>query len=145
MIRVLVVEARPAVRDGLKRLLAAAGEITVVGETAGPGEGGEVAARGDCDLALLGLAAAGEDALADLRRLVGSAPGLRVLVVGPGSEAALAEAALGQGASGYLDIARAREELVGAVRLVCRGGRFVSAPEGERGRRAPARPAPAGR
>jgi DNA-binding NarL/FixJ family response regulator len=41
MLRVLVVEERQAVRDGLKRLLALAGEITVVGETSRPAEAAE--------------------------------------------------------------------------------------------------------
>ena len=134
MIRVLVVEERRAVREGLKRLLAAAGEITVVGEAGGLGEAAEIAGRADCDLALVGLSSSDPQTLEDVRRLTCTAPHLHVLVVGPNGDAALADDALGHGASGYLDIGRAREDLVKAVRLVCRGGVFTSAPESERGR-----------
>jgi DNA-binding NarL/FixJ family response regulator len=134
MIRVLVVEERRAVLDGLKRLLAAAGEITVVGETGGPGEAADIAGRVDCDLAILGLASSDGDALEVVRRFSRAAPHLHVLVVGPSADAAILDDVLGHGASGYLDIGRAREDLVKAVRLVCRGSVFTSPPDGERRR-----------
>jgi DNA-binding NarL/FixJ family response regulator len=137
MIRVLVVEERSAVRDGLKRLLAAAGEITVVGETERPGEAAEIAGRVDCDLAVFGIASSEPSALDGVRRFTRMAPHLHVLLVGPCCDAALAADAIAQGASGYLDIGRAREDLVKAVRLVCRGSVFVSPPGGERRRSGP--------
>lgn len=137
MIRVLVIEERSAVRDGLKRLLAAAGEITVVGETGGPGEATEIASRVDCDLAVLGIASSDQQALEGLRRFCRSAPHLHVLLVGPDADPAFAAEALALGASGYLDIGRAREDLVKAIRVVCRGSVFVSAGESERRRSGP--------
>lgn len=134
MIRVLVIEERSAVRDGLKRLLAAAGEITVVGESERPGEAAEIAGGADCDLAIFGIASCDPQALEGVRRFTRTAPHLHVLLVGPGCDAALAADALAQGASGYLDIGRAREDLVRAVRVVCRGSVFMSPPDGERRR-----------
>jgi DNA-binding NarL/FixJ family response regulator len=132
MIRVLVVEERPAVRAGLKRLLAMAGEITVVGESQGPGEAAEVASRVDCDLVVFGIASPGPESLESIVLLTHAVPRLHVLAVGPGQDPGPIREALARGASGYVDIARAREDLVKAVRLVCRGGVFSSATEGER-------------
>jgi chemotaxis response regulator CheB len=143
MIRVLVVEERRAVRDGLKRLLAAAGEITVVGETGGPGEAAEIAGRVDCDLALFGVGTADHEALEEVRRFTRSAPGLHVLLVGPSGDPNLAHEALAYGASGFLDIGRVREDLVKAVRLVCRGNVFSSAPGSATGGAAPGVPSSA--
>jgi DNA-binding NarL/FixJ family response regulator len=139
MLRVLVVEERQAVRDGLKRLLAVAGEITVVGEARGTGEATEIARLVDCDLLVLGMAAVGPEGLDEVRRLKLALPGLLVLAVGPAAEADQTRETVAQGASGYLDISRAREDLVKAVRVVCRGSVFVStAAKGSGPRRAPA-------
>jgi len=131
MIRVLVVEGRRAVRDGLKRLLAAAGEITVVGELAGPEDAG-ASPRVDADLAILGLEDVARESIAAIGRLAAAAR-LPILVVGPGADRSQIAAAVHEGASGYLDIASVRENLMEAVRLVCRGTVFTSAPASERG------------
>jgi len=126
MIRVLVVEERQAVRDGFRRLLAAAGEITVIGEAALCGDGIEVARRVDCDLLVVGLGQ-GCDGVDKLRQLKHALPGLHVLAVGSAAGTAVALETIVEGASGYLDMSRAREDLVKAVRAVCRGTVFVSA------------------
>ena len=139
MLRVLVVEERQAVRDGIKRLLAVAGEITVVGEARGTGEAALIARGVDCDLVVLGMAAVGREGLDDIRRLKLALPELLVLAVGPAAEADQTRETVAQGASGYLDISRAREDLVKAVRVVCRGSVFVSTAAKDSGRgRAPA-------
>jgi DNA-binding NarL/FixJ family response regulator len=127
MLRVLVVEERQAVRDGLKRLLALAGEITVVGETSRPAEAAEMARHLDCDLLVLGMSVLCGEGIDEVRRLKKAMPGLHVLAVGPAAGADQARAAVAEGASGYLDIGRARLDLVRAVRAVCRGSVFVSA------------------
>jgi DNA-binding NarL/FixJ family response regulator len=135
MLRVLVVEERPAVRDGLKRLLAAAGEITVVGETSGASAAAELARQVDCSLLVLGMTVLCPEGIGHVQRLKQALPGLHVLVVGPAAGADQAREAVAEGASGYLDISRAREDLVKAVRAVCRGSVFVSAAAKEAPRR----------
>ena len=135
MLRVLVVEERQAVRDGLKRLLAAAGEITVVGETSGASEAAEMARRVDCDLLVLGVPLLCPEAIGSVQRLKLALPSLHVLAVGPAAGVDQAREAIAGGASGYLDISRAREDLVKAVRAVCRGSVFVSAAAQEAARR----------
>lgn len=139
MLRVLVVEERLAVRDGLKRLLAVAGEITVVGEAGGADEATEIARRVDCDLVVLGMAGLSPRGMDAVGRLTAALPGLHVLAVGPAAGADQARDVVGQGASGYLDICRAREDLVKAIRVVSRGSVFVSeAAKESRRRRVPA-------
>ena len=138
MLRVLVVEERQAVRDGLKRLLAVAGEITVIGEASGSAEATELAGRVDCDLVVLGMAAPGREDGDLIRRLKEARPGLHVLAVGPAVGVDRARETVAQGASGYLDVSRAREDLLKAVRAVCRGSVFVSAAREDPARRTPA-------
>lgn len=138
MLRVLVVEERQAVRDGLKRLLAVAGEITVVGEAGGTFEATEIARRVDCDLVVLGMAGLSPCGMDAVRRLTAALPGLHILAVGPAAVGDQAREAVAQGASGYLDMSRAREDLVKAIRAVSRGSVFVSASAKESRRRGPA-------
>jgi DNA-binding NarL/FixJ family response regulator len=128
VIRVLIVDERPAARDGLRRLLASSGEITVVGETDGAKQAGDVASSVDCDVAVLGLPPSLPDGAERVRALRRACPRLRILTVGQPCDAATAAEALKQGASGYLEMGRARDDLVKAVRLVCRGSLFVSSP-----------------
>lgn len=135
MIRVLIVEERPAARAGLRRLLAGSGEIVVVAECAEAARGGDAVAGAECDVAVLGLPASGPEAMARLLALRQACPALRILTVGQSAPASLAGEALKQGASGYLEMGRARDDLVNAVRLVCRGSSFVSAPLGGTGSR----------
>jgi DNA-binding NarL/FixJ family response regulator len=139
LIRVLIVEDRRAARDGLKRLLAKSGEVLVVAEAASAVEAGELASRAECDLAVLGLplsSGAGIERLRDLRL---ACPGMRILAVGQPGEPAFAAELRNQGAAGYLEMGRAAADLVNAVRLVCRGGSFVSAPLPGPGSRTPPR------
>jgi DNA-binding NarL/FixJ family response regulator len=138
MLRVLLVEERPAVRDGLKRLLAGAGEITVVGEAGGADEATEIARRVDCDLVVLGMAGPGPCGMDAVRELTAALPGLHVLAVGPAVLPDQAREVVAQGASGYLDICRAREDLLKAIRVVSRGSVFVSAAAKAPSRRGPA-------
>jgi DNA-binding NarL/FixJ family response regulator len=126
MLRVLVVEERQEVRAGFKRLLAAAGEITVVGEAGDTAEAHEIAGRVDCDLLVLGIVASGHKGIEEVRCLRKALPGLHLLTVGPAAGADETREAVAQGASGYVDINQAREDLVKAVRAVCRGSVFVS-------------------
>jgi DNA-binding NarL/FixJ family response regulator len=137
MLRVLVVEERQAVRHGLLRLLAAAGEITVVAEAGGTDEAAEIARRADCDVVVVGLQEISHDALFGLGHFRTAVPGMPVLLVGPAAGAELVREAVTRGASGYLDISRAREDLVKAVRAVCCGGVFVSAADRQPRRRRP--------
>jgi two-component system invasion response regulator UvrY len=135
MIRVLIVEERPTAREGLRRLLASSGEIVVVADVAEAALAGDAMAGAECDVAVLGLPASVPEALARLAALRQVCPALRILTVGQAAPAGLAGEALKQGASGYLEMGRARDDLVNAVRLVCRGSSFVSAPLGGPGSR----------
>jgi DNA-binding NarL/FixJ family response regulator len=85
-----------------------------------------MAGRVDCDLVIVGLGPERHE-VEEVRELKDALPGLHILAVGPAAGTALALQTVAHGASGYLDMSRAREDLVKAVRAVCRGHGFVSA------------------
>ena len=121
MIRVLVVDDHPVVRDGLRGVLDAEPDMEVVGEA---GHGAEALARipdAAPDVVLMDLrmpTMGGVEAIAALRA---AAPGVRVLVLTTFDTDRDVLPAIEAGATGYLLKDTPRDELVRAVRAAHRG------------------------
>ncbi|MEO3869719.1 response regulator transcription factor [Nonomuraea sp. B12E4] len=126
MIRVLIADDHPVVRQGLRTFLDLQDDITVVGE-AGDGEQA-VALVGelDPDVLLLDLKMPVLDGLGTLERLSGSAT--RVVVLTSVSDRSDVGSAMRAGASGFLYKDVDPPALVQAVRAV-HGGQVLLAPE----------------
>ena len=126
MIRVLIADDHPIVREGLKRILADYGDIQVSGEA----EDGDTA-LGLCttdsfDVVLLDISMPGPPFLETIRRLRSRGESPRVLVLSMHPEEQYALRALRAGASGYLSKQFSPAELASAIRRVAQGGRYVS-------------------
>jgi DNA-binding NarL/FixJ family response regulator len=132
VIRVLVVDDHSVVREGLRRILSAAGDITVVGEAKGAREALALLGKGGCDVVLTDLSMPGPDGLELLGQLRREHPKLAVLILSMHAEAQFAVRALKGGAAGYLTKESAPEELVKAVRRVAQGRRYLSEAVAER-------------
>jgi len=126
MIRVLVADDHKIVRDGLKRILAAASGIEVAAEAADGDEALALAKSGDYDVAMLDMSMPGLSGIDLIKRLKIEKPGLRILVLSMHGEPQYAARALKAGASGYLNKDSAAEALVGALRKIAAGGVHVS-------------------
>ena len=126
MIRILLADDHKIVRDGLKRILAAASGIEVAAEAADGDEALALARSGDYDVAMLDMSMPGLSGIDLIKRLKIEKPGLRILVLSMHGEPQYAARALKAGASGYLNKDSAAEALVGALRKVAAGGVHVS-------------------
>lgn len=131
VVRVVVVDDHPVVRDGLRGMLGAEPGLEVVGEAADGVEALAVARRTRPDVVLMDLRMPGGDgvtATAALRRTAApGAPAPRVLVLTTYATAREVHAALEAGATGYVLKDAPREELFGAVRAAARGESVLSA------------------
>jgi DNA-binding NarL/FixJ family response regulator len=126
MIRVVVADDHVLVRRGLRQVLDALTDVTVVGEASSGAEVVDAVRATGADVLLLDVSMPGgnfQELLATLRE---REPRVRTLVVSGHAEALYARRALQSGASGYITKDRAEEELVKAVRIVAGGGRYVS-------------------
>ena len=126
MIKIVIADDHPIVRAGLKQILADASDIEVVAEA---GDGHEILKRirkGNVDVVLLDLSMPGLMGLDALKQMNAENPKLPILVLSMHPEEQYAIRALKAGASGYLTKAAAPEQLIGAIRKVYRGGRYVS-------------------
>jgi DNA-binding NarL/FixJ family response regulator len=125
LVRVVLADDHPIVREGLRRLIDAQSDMRVVGEAA-DGEAAVHAARTlapdvlvmDLSMPVLG----GAQATAQVRR---DCPGVKVLALTVHEERAYLTQLLRAGASGYVLKRAASSELVHAVRTVAAGGTYV--------------------
>jgi DNA-binding NarL/FixJ family response regulator len=132
MIRVLIADDHPIVREGLRRIASMEAEITVVAEAASAEEMFGALTRAPVDVILLDVSMPGSNFLETLKRIRDDHPSVKILVLSVHPEDQWAVRALRGGASGYLTKDHSPEELVAAVRRVYRGGRYVSASLAER-------------
>jgi DNA-binding NarL/FixJ family response regulator len=127
MIRVVIADDHTIVREGLKQLLLAAGDLQVVGEAR---DGHEVLQRvraDDFDVLLLDMSMPGKSGMDLIKQVKVEKPKVRVLVLSMHQEHQYAVRAINAGASGYLTKDSASTQLVSAIRKVGSGGAFISA------------------
>ena len=127
MIRILVADDHTVVREGVKQILASQSDIIVEDEAENGKETLEKALSGNFDLVLLDISMPGRGGLEVLEDILKARPKLPVLILSMHPEEQYAVRALRAGASGYLTKARAAHELIGAIRKVSRGGKYVTA------------------
>jgi DNA-binding NarL/FixJ family response regulator len=132
VIRVLVVDDHAVVREGLKRILAQSGDVTVAAEAATAEEALAALAPGRCDVVVLDLSLRGRGGIEVLRDIKRKAPKLPVLVLSVHGEEMFALRALRAGAHAYLTKESAPDELLAAVRKVAGGGRYLTPGVAER-------------
>ncbi|MCW2579830.1 MAG: liaR2 [Blastococcus sp.] len=127
MIRVLVVDDHPIVREGLAALLATVPDLEVVGQAGDGGSAVRLAVQHRPDVVLMDLNLPGVPGLEATRRLQRQAPDAAVLVLTMVDDDETVLAALRVGARGYLLKGAGQEEVIGAIRAVAAGGAIVGA------------------
>lgn len=131
-VKILIADDHPVVRHGLKRMLGAEADLTVVGEARNGRELIDLCARVAWDLSVIDFSMPGKGGIELVKELRHRYPRRPVLVLSIYPEDRFAVRVLKAGAAGYLTKESAPEELVIAVRKVARGGRFITAALGER-------------
>jgi len=126
MIRLVLADDHTIVREGLKQLLGAAGDLQVVGEAQNGHEVIERIRALDFDVLLLDMSMPGKSGIELIRQVHAEKPKLRILVLSMHEEHQYAVRAIRGGAAGYLTKESASRQLVDAIRKVAAGGAFIS-------------------
>jgi DNA-binding NarL/FixJ family response regulator len=121
VIRLILVDDHPVVRHGLRGMLEAEPDLTVVGEAANGPDGVALAAELRPDIVLMDLRMPGGDGVEATSRLLATVPGVRVLVLTTYESDGDILRAIEAGAGGYLLKDASPAELAGAVRAAARG------------------------
>ena len=126
MIKILIADDHPVVREGLHRILSESRDISLVGEAKNGTEVIDLVRQTQPDILLLDLAMPGPGFLEVLEQLKSIRPATKVLVISAHAEDQYALRVLKAGAAGYLSKDHTPQDLIGAVRQVVKSGRYVS-------------------
>jgi two-component system invasion response regulator UvrY len=127
VIRIVVADDHPVVRQGIRQIVGAAGDMLIADEATDGRELLQRARSTPHDLVLLDLSMPATDGLDVLKQLKRERPKVPVVILTMSPEDQFAIRALKAGASGYLMKEGAPIELVAAIRKAVAGGRYLSA------------------
>lgn len=126
MNKVLIADDHAVVRRGLKQIITEEPEFEVVGEASSGQEVLDLVEDDGCDVVVLDITMPDKNGLTVLQEMKIKHPRLPVLILSMHPEDQFAIRALKLGASGYLTKESAPEELIGALKKVLHGGKYVS-------------------
>jgi len=132
IVRILIADDHPVVRSGLRQILTAEQDMTVVGEAKDGDEALALSRSIDWDVAVLDFSMPGRSGLELLKDIKREHPGRPVLILSIFPEELHALQVFKVGGSGYLNKETAGDQLTAAIRKVRTGGKFVSAAMAER-------------
>jgi DNA-binding NarL/FixJ family response regulator len=125
-ITVLLAEDHTVVREGLRALLEAEGDLDVIGEAETGRQAVELARRLRPGVIVMDIAMPRLNGLEATRQILKADPNARVLVLSAHGDEAYVEQVTALGAAGYLLKQTSAHALAGAVRLVAAGRSYYS-------------------
>jgi DNA-binding NarL/FixJ family response regulator len=128
MIRVIITDDHPIVRQGIRQILEDDRDqrFGVIDEASDSTDLLDKVLHNEYDVILLDISLPGRSGLDILPDLKKRSPGSRVIILSMYPEEQYALKAIKTGASGYLTKASAPEELISAVIKVSNGGRYIT-------------------
>ncbi|MDD5264555.1 MAG: response regulator transcription factor [Candidatus Bipolaricaulis sp.] len=126
MIRVVLADDHAVVREGLRHVLEADGDIEVVGEAGDGREAIRIVKATNADVAVLDVAMPVLDGIEATRRIVRDTPSTRCVLLSMYTNPHYARSAMEAGALGFVVKGSPGRELVSAVRAAHAGHRHLS-------------------
>lgn len=126
MIRVVIVDDHKLMREGLKAILAQAGDIQVIGEASNGLEAVDLALQTTPDVILMDLAMPEVDGLKASQQITDLDKDIRIVVISGHSDQKILREALKTGARGYVVKSAGPQELPLAIRAVYKGEMYFS-------------------
>jgi DNA-binding NarL/FixJ family response regulator len=126
MFKIMIADDHAVVRRGLRQIINDEPDFEVVGEAETGQEILHLIEHNDCDAVVLDITMPDKNGLVVLQEAKAMLPQLPVLILSMHPEDQFAMRALKLGASGYLTKESAPEELVGALRKVISGAKYIS-------------------
>ncbi len=127
LVRVLVADDEPALRDALSELLAQEPSLALVGTAADAEEAAAIAAREQPDVALIDVSMPAGGGPRAAREIGRTSPHTRVIALSAFEDRATVMEMLRAGAVGYLVKGAAGEDIVGSIHRVATGRASISA------------------
>lgn len=116
VIRVVLVDDHALMREGLREILTAQQDITVVGEAGGSSAAVAVVATVKPDVVLLDVEMPGDDVTVTVRKMKAASPSTEIIILSMYDSRHLVQSLLALGIKGYLLKSVAGEQVVAAIR-----------------------------
>jgi DNA-binding NarL/FixJ family response regulator len=126
VINVLLADDHPIFREGLKRVLAGAGDLAVTGEAGSGEETLEKTSLLGPDVVVLDMSMPGQGGLDTVRELKRRSPRVRILILTVHPEDHFAVSCLKHGADGYMVKDGTPQQVVAAIRKLHAGGKYLT-------------------
>ncbi len=126
MIKILIADDHPIVRQGLRQILSETPDMAVAGEAVNGQETLAQVRAGGWDVLVLDITMPDRSGFDILKDLKYERPDLPVLILSIHAEEQFAVRLLKAGAAGYLTKENAPDELIKAIRKVVSGGKYIS-------------------
>ncbi|MDD2671711.1 MAG: response regulator transcription factor [Syntrophales bacterium] len=126
MIKILIADDHPIVRQGLKQILAEESDMGEFGEAQNSQEVMDLIRKKEWDIVILDITMPGRGGLEILKEIRSERPKLPVLILSIHPEDQYAVRALKAGAAGYMTKESAPDDLIKAIRKVLKGGKYIS-------------------
>lgn len=126
MIRVIIVDDHPVVRQGLKQIIEGEPDMQVVNQAGNARDAVTVIRQTPCEAVILDITMPDGSGLDVLSKIRYEQPDLPVLIMSMHEEEQYALRVLKAGASGYLMKDTIPEELIKAIRHIIDGGKYIS-------------------
>jgi len=127
LIKILIIDDHPIIRDGLRQIISDETDMEVKGEAETGRAGLDILAKNKIDLVLLDISLPDIPGIEVLYQIRNNFSDIPVLILSGLSEEQYGVRLLKAGASGYLHKESAPDDLVGAIRKVMKGNKFISA------------------
>ena len=131
-IRIAIADDHMVVRHGLGKIFEDEETCQVVGEAVDAKSTLQLVRTAVVDVLVLDISMPGRSGIELIRQIKSEKPRLPILILSMHDEEQYAVRAIKAGASGYLTKGAAAEELIKAVDLIFKGGRYITTEVGER-------------
>ena len=126
MYRVLLVEDHKIMREGIRALLDRSGEFTVVGDAESASEAVQMCGDTRPDVVLMDIGLPGLNGVDTTRELLRQSPALKVIMLSMYDDEESVVSSIRAGARGYVVKRASSGDLLDALRVVARGGSYLS-------------------
>jgi len=125
--RILLVDDHKVLREGLKAILARDAEFTVVGEAENGAEAVKLTAGLSPDVVLMDIGLPGLNGIEATTEILRRSPRARIVILSMHGDENLVVAAIRAGVRGFLLKRSSSTDVLDALRVVARGGTYLSA------------------
>lgn len=126
MIRVLLVDDHPIIRQGLNEVLTGLPDIKVLGEAGSAADALQMLQNSCADVVLLDISMPGRSGLTLIKEIIAECPSCGIIMLSMHPEDQFAMRSYKLGAKGYLTKMSSSDELLEAIREVAAGNNYIT-------------------